>query len=127
MLPEMSFSDIEGDEWFAVYVGLLSDMGAVKGYADGTYRPQNTATTAEFLKMLFVSLGIDISDIAGARYEAFLDPISRSEWYVDFASFAARYDLLPTRGGFLLPDENITRQDVAIAIYQYLKNRNSVE
>lgn len=45
-----TFSDVAPGDWFAQAVAELS--GALKGYSDGTFRPQQEATLAEFLTVL---------------------------------------------------------------------------
>jgi hypothetical protein len=49
------FSDIH-DEWFAPYVCYAKDKGWIKGYEDGTYRPEQKVTRAEAIKMVLASI-----------------------------------------------------------------------
>lgn len=51
------FSDIAGNEWFAGYVEVAAGQGLVKGYPDGTFRPENTVTYGEAITMLVRALG----------------------------------------------------------------------
>lgn len=53
------FKDIKDSDWFVETVSKLVDKGAIEGYADGTFRPNNTITRAEFTKILVSSLGYD--------------------------------------------------------------------
>ncbi len=49
-----SFSDISSSNWAYNYVKTVAEKGAIEGYSDGTFRPQNTITVAEFVKIVDV-------------------------------------------------------------------------
>ncbi|HET7079097.1 MAG TPA: S-layer homology domain-containing protein, partial [Chloroflexia bacterium] len=38
------YSDVCPDDWFYPYVTSLNEIGALSGYADGTFRPYNAMT-----------------------------------------------------------------------------------
>ena len=42
-----SFSDVPGNHWAAKYINFAATRGWVNGYADGTFRPNNSITRAE--------------------------------------------------------------------------------
>lgn len=46
--PTAAFSDVK-EEWYAQAVNALASLGALKGYDDGTFRPQEKITRAEFI------------------------------------------------------------------------------
>lgn len=46
-----TFSDVEPDGTFWVYIERVYLHGVVSGYADGTYRPQNTVTRGQIAKV----------------------------------------------------------------------------
>lgn len=47
-----SFSDVSQDAWYYDTVNKLSTLGIINGYPDGTFKPDNTLTRGEFIKML---------------------------------------------------------------------------
>lgn len=47
-----SFSDVNSSFWAYNYINTVSEKGAINGYPDGTFRPQNTITVAEFVKVV---------------------------------------------------------------------------
>ena len=55
-----SFSDTQ-DYWAAVYVDYLYTSGITTGYADGTFRPNQNITRAQFSVMLYRYLGLEES------------------------------------------------------------------
>ncbi len=55
---ERRFTDT-ADYWAADYVDFLYDAGITTGYTDGTFRPDQSITRAQFAAMLFRYLGLD--------------------------------------------------------------------
>src|SRR5699024_4308805 len=51
------FKDVKVSDWFVDTVSKLVGKGGIDGYSDGTFRPNNTITKAEFIKMTVGSLG----------------------------------------------------------------------
>ena len=43
-----SFSDVTSAHWAANYIGYMEQFGIVRGYSDGTFRPNAPITRAEF-------------------------------------------------------------------------------
>lgn len=63
-----TFSDVEPDSWYATAVSQLS--GALKGYAGGTFHPDQKATLAEYLTILCRVLEVALPEMKvedGAR------------------------------------------------------------
>ena len=54
---EDSFSDT-ADHWAAPYIGAAAALGLIRGYPDGSFRPDDSVTTAEVLTMLVRALGM---------------------------------------------------------------------
>jgi hypothetical protein len=51
------FSDVPGGSTFYTYIHWLACGGVVNGYSDGTFRPSNNATRAQFAKMIVLGVG----------------------------------------------------------------------
>ena len=60
---EHKFTDIE-TYWGATYVDFLYNAGITTGYEDGTFRPDQKITRAQFAVMLYRYLGLDESKYA---------------------------------------------------------------
>ena len=46
------FPDVPGDEWYAGYVSYAANKGIVLGYPDGSFRPADNITRAEFATIM---------------------------------------------------------------------------
>ena len=81
------FPDVKDDAWYGPEVGLLTDFEIITGYEDGTFRPGNPITRAEFIAMSYRFF--DLIDEAGE--------VSGVEGYED---------------GTFRPDQSVTRAEV---------------
>lgn len=45
------FPDVPVEQWYAGYISELSSMGLINGHADGTFKPSNKITRAEFFTL----------------------------------------------------------------------------
>ncbi|WP_054023068.1 5'-nucleotidase C-terminal domain-containing protein [Bacillus sp. FJAT-28004] len=58
--PAIKFSDV-GSHWAAEAIAEAVEIGFVNGYGDGTFRPGNTATRAQFVTMVGRALKLESS------------------------------------------------------------------
>ena len=56
-LPAKTFSDVPANKYYYKQVTELTTSGVLKGYEDGTFRPDKTVTLGEALKMIMTSVG----------------------------------------------------------------------
>lgn len=58
----VTFSDVENDptvSWAKPYISEMAELGYIKGYEDGTFKPNNTITKTEALLLLSRMLGVN--------------------------------------------------------------------
>ena len=115
-----SFPDVNADDWFNVTVSSLANMGAISGYEDGTFRPNEPITRAELAAM-----AVRFYDTFEAEYEegTFLD-VDGDEWYADAIAAAEELGIL---GGYpdgtVRPNNNITRAETCAIVNRVLERR----
>ena len=56
---EMSFTDVKEGDWYYGYLEDLYSRGVIDGYPDGSFRPNQTVTTGEALKMILLAAGYE--------------------------------------------------------------------
>lgn len=111
---ETQFSDVNG-HWAEKYVNQAVSQGIIKGYSDGTFRPDNPVTRAEFISMANRTLGC-----TGSTNISFND-VPYSAWYYSdvakavSATYVAGYDDTTFK-----PDNAISRQEVAVMISRFV-------
>lgn len=59
-----SFSDVSDykENTFSLFINWLEEQEVVQGYEDGTFRPEKNISRAEFLKMLYETIGMQWQD-----------------------------------------------------------------
>ncbi|HWQ74717.1 MAG TPA: S-layer homology domain-containing protein [Syntrophomonas sp.] len=113
--PTMSFAATElsdiSDHWAKEQIQSWVDSGYIKGYSDGTFKPDNNITRAEFMTMVNNAYGytektdIDYTDVA------------EGSWYADAvaAAKAAGY-IAGYPDNTMKPNNPITRQEAAVMV-----------
>lgn len=114
--PAFAFSDVY-DADLTIDIATLESMGIVNGYTDGTYKPNNTVTRAEFCA--FTMRLVDDYSATGFG-ERFTD-VSVSHWaYSDImAAEELGYFQGPGDGTFS-PDSNVTVAQAVTVILRVL-------
>lgn len=81
----LTFSDVENDptvEWAKPYINEMAGLGYIKGYEDGTFKPNNTISKTEALILLSRMIGVnddsfaDSVEFAVKEYESTLSKFS---------------------------------------------------
>ncbi len=57
----LSFSDVQPGAWYYDNILSLVNRGIINGYGDGTFKPDNNITRAEFAKLVIVALSSEES------------------------------------------------------------------
>ena len=111
------FSDVTADSWYNQTVSTLARMGIVKGYEDGTFRPNAPITRAEF-----GAIATRFFAETGATYEpgTFTD-VTGDEWFANAIQDAVNLGLI---GGYpdgtVRPNNNITRAEACAIVNRTL-------
>lgn len=117
------FTDVRADQWFAESVNYCKEKGFVGGYADGSFKPNNNITRAEFCAMLnqmakTLSLKKTTADAtAREQYAKKYIDYEQEKWYSEaVADCLANGFIGGTSSNTLSLDRNILRQDVAVMV-----------
>ena len=111
------FSDVSSSDWYGTTVATLADMGIVKGYEDGTFRPNASITRAEF-----AAIATRFFEETGATYEpgTFTD-VTGSEWFAGAIMDAVNLGLIGGyEDGTVRPNNNITRAEACAIVNRTL-------
>lgn len=55
---EEAFPDVDDSHWAKEYIASMKYSGIINGYPDGTFRPENEVSYAEFIKMTVEAMGM---------------------------------------------------------------------
>lgn len=113
--------DYEG-HWAQATIEKWLNAGKVSGYPDGSYRPDEYVTRAEFVRM--VNGIIDYNEKTGITYK----DVTANDWFYDYISVAQNLGYISgySAEGFG-PNDNITREQAAsiAARIQYLADNSA--
>lgn len=108
-------SDLQG-HWAADQINSWVDKGLASGYQDGTFKPDNNITRAEFITLVnraykfTATIGTNYSDVASNAWYA--PEIARAK----AAGYISGYE-----DGTIRPDQPISRQETAAIIARICK------
>lgn len=103
---QVNLTDIQ-NHWGKIYIQALVSSGAVNGYPNGEFRPDNTISRAEFTKIFITALGNDLSTS------------KQGHWAQNHVDKAMDLNLL-NMGEFDDLDKQITRGEMARMISRYM-------
>jgi len=115
---DLPFADTSTQEWYANYLYTAFSKGVVDGYPDGTFKPTQAVNRAEFYKILFNGMGVDINpNVSEKPY----NDVPVDEWYAPYVSFAKELEIVEDGLTNIHPADGMTRGEVAYAIYRLMK------
>ena len=113
-ISEQDFSDIKG-HWAEETIKALYAKKLVSGFADGSFRPDSSITRGEFVTMLARILPQDSSG-EGISF----DDVKKGDWYYEPVIRAAAAGIVQGTGGRFMPEQPITREQLAVMLYRAL-------
>lgn len=113
------FSDVPADNEFATDISSLVSLGIAVGYPDGTFKPKNHITRAEFMKLATKSAGVDCECFAD--YPSAYTDVAEGHSLEAYTNYASTAGLLEPRSGKFYPDKPITRGDAVVALLRAFK------
>lgn len=109
------FSDVRR-QWFSEAICAAKRLQWLAGYADGTFRPQQTIKKSEAMKIVVMALGVPLDSNAA------LPPgTPDGQWYSPYVRKAMELGLILEPS--FNPGADVTRADTAVWIYRSLKTR----
>lgn len=113
-----NFSDVTADAWYNNAVSTMVNAGIIQGYEDGTFRPNNNITRAEFAAIAsrFMSSGYDVeedlfTDIANHWARENINDAAMTKWINGYPD------------GTFLPDKAITRAEAVTLVNNVLQRK----
>lgn len=110
LMPSPTFayvSDTSG-HWAASHIDEMMGMGVIKGYPDGTFKPDKNITRAEFMVMVNTAFGF--KDYVSKMYS----DVSSSDWFYSAVNVASGAGYITGYSdGTMRPNNPITREEAA--------------
>ena len=108
-------------------VSLLVNLGVVKGYEDGSFRPNRNISRAEFVtmayKLKFGEISLE-SDMTDSKF----DDVDENHWAYEFINAGVKLDLLKGyEDGTFKPDRNISYAEAYTVAVRMTKTQEELE
>ncbi|MGB9613777.1 MAG: S-layer homology domain-containing protein, partial [Candidatus Margulisiibacteriota bacterium] len=111
---EPKFKDVSAKHWAAAYIARASEIGVVKGYPDGSFRPNGKITRAEGLAM--------IARFAGISEEVYVNEfpdVAASHWAAKIIAGSYKEGLLEyLKGKNFAPNKLLTRAETVEMLHR---------
>ncbi|TYO93257.1 S-layer homology domain-containing protein [Desulfallas thermosapovorans] len=110
------FTDTRG-HWAEGQINKWAEKGLAGGYSDGTFKPNNQVTRAEFVALVNRAFGIETKGFA-----ANFSDVNSSQWYYnDIAAASAAGYTGGYPDGTFKPQQSISRQEAASILVRLLE------
>lgn len=113
----LGFSDVQKGAWYMKYIRTAKSYGIVKGYASGTFKPDNQLSKAEAVTILLNAAkernGLRISS---CNVKPYLD-VNVNDWFVNQACYAKYVDLTGD-DYYFNPNTLFTRGEMVKLLYR---------
>lgn len=102
-----NFTDISENDPYYTFIWELVSKWVINGYEDNTFRPQNSISRTELLKMIFLFKWTSLSRSTNNYFTDILD----SSWQKKYVNTAVELKLISTENKKFHPNGSITRSE----------------
>ncbi|MBI4235498.1 S-layer homology domain-containing protein [Candidatus Peregrinibacteria bacterium] len=101
-----AFTDVTANHKYFKSINFLKEQEVVKGYEDGTFKPDKSLTRAEFMKIILLGNRVEIKK---ADKPPFPD-VPLGEWYTDYIATGKGYDFIKGyQDGLFRPEQELSK------------------
>ena len=116
--PSDGFNDVQSGSWYHYYVDYVVENGLMNGTSASTFAPEGSMTRGMLVTVLWRYAGMPKE---GSN--TFSD-VPNGTWYTDAVAWAAHNNVVSGTGnGKFAPNDNITREQLAVILYRYCRNQ----
>lgn len=105
------FDDVSSDDRHASYICTAKTLGIVWWYGDGDFKPDNTVTISEGIKMVLGAFDIDVQEWEGSR------------WYQPYFDYIHDHDILSKYS--IIQDDPMSRGMMAYVAWSLLDQKEN--
>ncbi|MFX0560636.1 S-layer homology domain-containing protein [Tepidibacillus infernus] len=119
-------SDVEGTQ-YAEAVDRLVALGIMTGFNDGTFKPEQDITRAEFAAMAIRAIGLDATAKSSGGATKFPD-VAANQWYSGYINLATAKGIIKGHGdGTFKPTDKVTYGEAITMLVRVLGYEPAVE
>ncbi len=111
MASRISFSDVSSNYWARGFITRLAALEIIRGFPDGSYRPAEAVTRAQFAAMINKAF-----ERTMVREAVSFSDVSSSYWAYSAIRRAYSMGFLNASGGSFNPTARLTRLDILVSL-----------
>ena len=112
---DTTFTDIE-NHWAKDVITNFVKTEIITGYPDGTFKPNNTVTRAEFSVLIYKMLSLS------PVFENQFGDVNEGDWFYKYINAVGSKGIVTGYDGIFNPNAPISRQDMAVMVYRMLES-----
>ena len=117
------FTDVPASLWAYGDIESLSGLGYISGYPDGSFKPGNTITRAEFVSILSKALKLAAYNPAAPDFS----DVAQGDWFYGSVEDAVYAGIVKGYGSAFKPDDPITREEMAVILVNALNEQDQAK
>ena len=120
---EARFTDVRYGQWYSEAVAWTAQSGVYTGYADGSFRPNDSITREQLAAILYRYAkykGVDVSVGEDTNILSYADAAEISDYAFPAMQWACGAGVMQGSNGNLLPRGRATRAQIAAMLHRYL-------
>ncbi|WP_378046558.1 S-layer homology domain-containing protein [Cohnella cellulosilytica] len=127
-----NFSDVKTTDWYSGAIGTAYAYGLLNGYEDGSFRPNESITREQAMRMLSQAIALTglqtgASGLNVEELQLFKDAGQVADWAVRGAADSVSAGLVSGRAnGRLAPKASVTRAEVATMMQRLLQKSDLI-
>ena len=115
----LPFTDVAESRWSYSYIKEMYDAGVINGMTATTFAPAANVTRAQFVTMIARLADADVSGYASGPFA----DVPTGSWYAPYVNWAAANGIVNgTSATTFDPNTTISRQDMAVMLYNYTQH-----
>jgi hypothetical protein len=117
------FTDVPASLWAYGDIESLSGLGYISGYPDGSFKPGNTITRAEFVSILSKALKLAAYNPAVPDFS----DVAQGDWFYGSVEDAVYSGIVKGYSSAFKPDDPITREEMAVILVNALNEQDQAK
>ncbi len=115
------YSDVSPNSYYYEAVMNLNEMGIIKGFSDGSFKPSNSVTRAEFVKMMVLAMDKAGDAAALDSGTSVFTDIKPNNWAIGYINVAIKEQIVTGYAdGTFQPNENVSFAQVCTVLLRSL-------
>ena len=119
------YTDVSRDSWYYDYIAQAVNMGTFTGYSNHCMGPEDNITREQLASILYryaQSKGYDTSVGENTNILSYTDALEISEYAIPAMQWACGAGIMEGNAGYLTPQGDATRAQVATMLMRFCEN-----